>query len=192
MLFNSEKTSDEVIKEIRQKRKNCIETKNQKHYCRKFEEFLKQTRILFGPKEKIDVYLKRQEDLLCGNEVSKYGFVPRLITKTFEKCYTVKNKYNLDSETIYKLFIGGGSLNWNENLEKVLLALKQMINCGNWKLFDNTENLLIIVELLYDWFDDCVGFVVSPERTKEIMEKNNIQTETDGINNIKIFVDDKE
>ena len=62
-----------------------------------------------------------------------------------------------------------------------------MINCGNWKLFDNTENLLIIVELLYDWFDDCVGFVVSPERTKEIMEKNNIHTESDGINNIKIF-----
>ena len=192
LLFNSEKKADEVIREIRVKRPKCVETKSQIHYCRKFEEFLNATRTLFDNKISIDIYLKRQEDLLCGNEVSKYGFVPRLITKTFEKCYTVKNKYNLDSETIYKLFIGGGSLNWNENLEKVLLALKQMINCGNWKLFDNTENLLIIVELLYDWFDDCVGFVVSPERTREIMEKNNIHTESDGINNIKIFVDDKE
>ena len=33
---------------------------------------------LFGKKDKIDVYLKKQENILFGNEQEKYGYIPKL------------------------------------------------------------------------------------------------------------------
>ena len=171
MLFNSEKTSDEVIKEIRQKRKNCIETKNQKHYCRKFEEFLKQTRILFGPKEKIDVYLKRQEDLLFGEQSRKYGYIPKLITKILVKIIEIKNTNNLSNLHIYQI-LQGILLDWNDDLESVLLFIKSTLNKNNWTLFEETENLRILSELLFDWIEDCVECLISPERTEMILSND--------------------
>ena len=63
----------------------------------KFEDFLNHSRILFGTKESIDVYLKRQEDLLYGLESQKYGFVPKIITKTLERILCLKNKYSLEN-----------------------------------------------------------------------------------------------
>ena len=171
MLFNSEKTSEDVIKEIRQKRKNCIETKNQKHYCRKFEEFLKQTRILFGPKEKIDVYLKRQEDLLFGEQSRKYGYIPKLITKILVKIIEIKNTNNLSNLHIYRI-LQGIILDWNNDLESVLLFIKSTLNKNNWTLFEETENLRILSELLFDWIEDCVEFLISPERTEMILSND--------------------
>ena len=92
LLFSSLKDCDTVIREVRSKRKKCVETKQQIKYCKKFEDFLNHSRLIFGNKESIDVYLKRQEDLLYGEELKKYGFVPKLIVKVLEKiCFLKKN-----------------------------------------------------------------------------------------------------
>ena len=56
LLFNSIKDSDTIIKEVREKRKKCVETKSQISYCKKFEGFLNNARIIFGVKDSIDVY----------------------------------------------------------------------------------------------------------------------------------------
>ena len=169
LLFNSDKDSQTVINEIRKKRAKCIETKDQRSYCRKFEDFIKNTRILFDNKEKIDVYLKRQEDLLFGNECKKYGFVPKLITKTLEKIYSVKKKYNLENYIIYEIF-AGELIEWNEEIETMIFTIKKYLNKNNWELFDAAENLFILVELLFDWFEDSVECVISPDRTLLIMQ----------------------
>ena len=168
MLFNSESDSDTIISMIREKRSKCIETKTQRSYCKKFEEFLVHSRIIFGAKENIDVYLKRQEDMLFGEESSKYGFVPKLITKTLERILSLKNKYCLENIVIYKLF-AGVIVDWNEDLENVLVTMKNTLNKNNWELFDQTENLVILTELLFDWLEDCVEYVISPERTENIL-----------------------
>ena len=181
MLFNSEEDSDSIIRQIREKRHKCIETKDQRSYCKKFEEFLDNTRLLFDNKEKIDVYLKRQEDLLYGEETKKYGFVPKLITKTLEKISSVKEKYSLDNLIIYQI-LEGEMINWNEELENILIIMKRLLNKNNWELFDATENLLIINEILFDWMEDAVEWIISPERTASIMEMDyfvfNTETET--------------
>lgn len=169
LLFNSEKDSQTVIDEIRRKRAKCIETKDQRSYCRKFEDFIKNSRILFDHKEKIDVYLKRQEDLLFGKECKKYGFVPKLITKTLEKVYFIKKKYNLENCIIYEIF-AGELIDWNEEIENMIFTLKKFLNKNNWDLFDAAENLLLLVELLFDWFEDSVESVISPDRTILIMQ----------------------
>ena len=169
LLFISLKDSDTIIQEVRSKRKKCVETKDQIKYCKKFEEFLKHSRILFGNKENIDVYLKRQEDLLFGNELNKCGFVPKLIVKVLEKVCLLKKKYNLDNIMVYKFF-QGVLIDWNDELENILCAMKKSINKNNWKLFEENENLMLIIELLFDWFEDCVEYVISPERTENIIE----------------------
>ena len=174
LLFSSLKDCDTVIKEVRSKRKKCVETKQQIKYCKKFEDFLNHSRLIFGNKESIDVYLKRQEDLLYGEELKKYGFVPKLIAKVLDRICFLKKKHNLDNIMIYKLF-QGLLIDWNDELENILVAMKNMINKSNWVLFEETENLMIIIELLFDWFEDCVEYVISPERT-EIIISNNIYT----------------
>ena len=168
LLFVSLNNSDTVIKNVRSKRKKCVETNNQVKYCKKFEEFLNHSRIIFGDKVSIDVYLKRQEDLLFGDELKKYGFIPKLIVKVLEKITFLKKKYNLDCLMIYKLF-QGILIDWNDELENILCAMKTMINKSNWKLFEETENLILIIELLFDWFEDCVEYVISLERTEIII-----------------------
>ena len=171
LLYNSLKDCDTVIKEVKSKRKKCVETKNQIKYCKKFEEFLNHSRILFGEKESIDVYLKRQEDLLFGDELNKYGFIPKIIVKVIEKICFLRKKYNLDNAMIYKFF-QGVLIDWNDELENILCAMKKMINKNNWTLFEQTENIILIIELLFDWFEDCVEYIISPERTENIILSN--------------------
>ena len=168
LLFVSTKDCDSVIKEVRSKRKKCVETKDQIQYCKKFEKFLNHSRIVFGEKESIDVYKKKQEDLLYGDELKKYGFIPKLIVNVLEKISVLKKKYNLENIMIYKFF-QGILIDWNDELENILSAMKKMINKNNWKLFEETENLMLLIELLFDWFEDCVEYVISPERTENII-----------------------
>ena len=168
LLFVSIKDCDTIIKEVKSKRKKCVETKDQIQYCKKFEKFLNHCRIVFGEKENINVYLKKQEDLLFGEELNKYGFIPKLIVNVLEKISILKKKYNLDNLMIYKFF-QGDLIDWNDELENILRAMKKMIDKNNWKLFEETENLMILIELLFDWFEDCVEYVISPERTENII-----------------------
>ena len=171
LLFNSIKDSDSIIKEVREKRKKCVETNRQINYCKKFENFLNHSRILFGDKESIDVYLRRQEDLLFGNEYFKYGFVPKIIIKVLEKIIELNQKFNYDKVMIYKV-IEGIIIDWNDELENELLNLKNLINKGDWDSFDKNNNLIVIIELLFDWFEDCVDFVISRERTEKIISSD--------------------
>ena len=168
LLFNSIKDSDTIIQEVRQKRKKCVETKSQISYCKKFEDFLNHSRILFGEKESINVYLRRQEDLLYGNELCKYGFVPKIIIKVLNKIIELKDKFYYSKITLYK-HIEGIIIDWNDELENVLVKMKNSINKGDWDSFDKNENLFVTVELLFDWFEDSVEFVISRERTEKII-----------------------
>ncbi len=180
LLFNSTEDSDTIIKKVREKRKKCVETKSQVSYCKKFEDFLNHSRILFGDKESIDVYLRRQEDLLYGNELFKYGFVPKIIIKVLDKIMDLMEKYNYNKITIYKI-IEGIIIDWNEESEIILLNMKSLINKGDWESFDKNDNLIVVVELLFDWFEDCVEFIISRERTEKIISSD---LYTDFINNL--------
>ena len=171
LLFNSIKDSDTIIKEVRQKRKKCVETKSQISYCKKFEGFLNNARIIFGNKDSIDVYLRRQEDLLYGNEYFKYGFVPKIIVKVLNKIMDLRNNLVCDKITIYKV-IEGIVIEWNDELENELLNMKNLLNKGDWDYFDRNNNLIVVVELLFDWFEDCVEFIINRERTKKIISSD--------------------
>ena len=102
LLYISNKNVDYVVKNIISKRKNCFENRNDIKHIIQFKNFLDDSRILFGKKEKIDVYLKRQEDLLFGEEANLYGFIPKIITRIFEDIIKIKIKYKIDNVSIIK------------------------------------------------------------------------------------------
>ena len=114
------------------------------------------------------MYLKRQEDLLYGAEKKKYGFVPRLLTKCFEKIMTIKKKYNLSNNDIYNVIINR-NFKWDSEYESILISLKRSLNKNVWNLFDEIENLIFIKVLLFDWFEDCVIYAISPTRVEHII-----------------------
>ena len=169
LLYNTEDSVDDVISYIRNKRKKCVETSEQRKYCETFAKFITDCKVLFSKERlSIDVYLKRQEDLLYGAEKKKYGFVPRLITKCFEKIMTIKKKYNLSNSDIYTVIINS-NFKWDNEYESILISLKRSLNKNVWNLFDEIENLIFIKVLLFDWFEDCVIFAISPTRVEHII-----------------------
>ena len=132
-----------------------------------FNNFIQVSRMIFGILEKIDVYLKRQDDLLFGEEAEKFGYVPRIITKTLEKILEIKFKYNLDNFFIMK-FLKGLEHSWNNELEKILYLIKQNLNQNDWDIFNLNENLSIFVELLYDFCEDSTYYIINPEKIDDL------------------------
>ena len=167
LLFVSNKSVDDVIKEISSKRKNSFENKNDIKNIKNFKNFLDDSRIIYGKKEKIDVYLKRQEDLLFGDEAKIYGYIPKIITRILEEIIKVKIKYKIDNLSIIKL-VKGIYMEWNNELENILFLLKKYLNKNDWSLFNANENLFLFVELLFDFCEDSNFFIICPEKTDQL------------------------
>lgn len=170
MLYNSNESWELIIEKIRAKRKKCLENTKQKNFCQKFHHFISECRTIFThEKLPIDLFLKRQEYFLFGEEKKKYGLVPKILTKSFEKIIAIKNKYNLPNISIYNI-IAKGNYKWSDEYEMILISLKNSLNNNVWKLFEEVENLYFIKELLFDWLEDCVDYVISPSRTENIIK----------------------
>ena len=171
LLFVSNKSVDDVIKEISSKRKNSFENKNDIKNIKNFKNFLDDSRIIYGKKEKIDVYLKRQEDLLYGDEAKIYGFIPKIITRILEEIIKIKIKYKIDNLSIIKL-VKGVYMEWNNELENIFFLLKKYLNKNDWSLFDANENLILFIELLFDFCEDSNYFIICPEKTDQLYSQD--------------------
>ena len=171
LLYISNKNVDYVVKTIISKRKNCFENRNDIKHIIQFKNFLDDSRILFGKKEKIDVYLKRQEDLLFGEEANLYGFIPKIITRIFEDIIKIKIKYKIDNLSIIKL-MKGIYMEWNNDLENMLFLLKKYLNKNDWSLFNINENLILFIELLFDFCEDSNYFIICPEKTDQLYSQD--------------------
>ena len=163
LIYTTNENVDNIIKFIDEKRDCCINGKNERNQINIFYNFIHTSRIVYGEKEKIDVYLKRQDDILFGDENEKFGSVPRIITLSLEKILEIKNKYNLENIIIIKL-LKGLINDWNNELEQMLYLIKQNINKNDWSIFNINENLFLFVELLFDFCEDSTYYVINPEK----------------------------
>ena len=191
LIYTTNENVNDVIRYIKEKRNSCLASKNDKKQIYFFNNFIQVSRIIFGKKEKIEVYLKRQDDLLFGYEAEKFIYVPRIITKTLERILEIKFKYNLDNLFIMKI-IKGLEYDWNNELETLLYLIKQNLNKNDWNIFYVNENLSLFVELLFDFFEDSTYYIINPEKTdilinfepfqKYIKQNNYLLTEQQKIN----------
>lgn len=163
----------DIIKEIRKHRKKCICTKAQENFCKKFYHYVSHIRTLFddkNPKEKIETFLTFQDEYLCGKEIISNGIVPILLKKCLWKFLRIAGKYNLNNIHIYHVIRQYTDYNLSLDLQNILNVLKKSINNSNWNLFYKTENLHIIIAILFQWLSNYVLYVISPQRLEKLIQ----------------------
>ena len=173
MIYNnSNKEVEDIIKSVKKQREKCIETKMQKKFCIKFHAYISHIRKLFDDnnlKEKIETFLRFQEELLCGEEQLNYGIVPMLLIKCLEKFVVIGRKFKLKNIHIYNIIKDYSPFNISSDVKNILNTLKNSINNANWILFDKLENLKIVIALLFQWLSTYVLYTINPQRTEKIL-----------------------
>ena len=173
MIYNNvNKEVDDIIKSVKKQREKCIETKMQKKFCIKFHAYISHIRKLFDDnnlKEKIETFLRFQEELLCGEEQLNYGIVPMLLIKCLEKFVVIGRKFKLKNIHIYNIIKDYSPFNISSDVKNILNTLKNSINNANWILFDKLENLKIVIALLFQWLSTYVLYTINPQRTEKIL-----------------------
>ena len=177
----------DIIQKVKKYRKKCIETKMQKKFCNQFYLYVSHIRRLFDDnnhKEKIETFLRFQEELLCGEEQLNYGIVPMLLIRCLEKIVFISKKYNLKNIHIYQVIRDYSPYIVSPEKKEILQTLKESINNGNWDLFNKIENLKIIIALLFQWLSTYVLYTINPQRMDKILLNENFKLIED-LNNLK-------
>ena len=170
-----ESISAEVAKnEIRKIRPKCIQNKDQLLYCINFQEYIRRLKGNFYLKQKrtIEIFIKYQNDL----NVNKYNFinfiynksVPLFLIYIFDSILDIKSKNNLDDYSLYKCL--NGSLIIHENSKELIQTLAKKINEYNWEILYSCEDPLILCELLYQWLQNSIQYVIDPKNISDINE----------------------
>ena len=165
--------SAEVAKnEIRKIRPKCIQSKEQLLYCINFQEFIRRLKGNFYLKEKrsIENFIKYQNDLNVG----KYNFihfsynksVPLFLIYIFDSIIDIKNKNNIDDYSIYKCL--NGSLIMHESGQDLINTISKNINEYNWDILYSCEDPIILCELLYQWLQKSIDYVIDPKNINAI------------------------
>ena len=171
-IFDESITAEVAKKEIRKIRPKCIQNKDQLLYCVNFQEFIRRLKGNFYLKEKrtIENLLKNQNDLNVG----KYKFinfiynksVPLFLIYIFDSLIDIKNKNQIDDFSLYKCL--NGSLEVNENGNELITTMAKNINEYNWDILYSCEDPIILCELLYEWLNNSIQYVIDPKNISEI------------------------
>ena len=161
-IFSEHTTAENAIKEIRAKRKQCIQKSSQFEYCVNFYKYISRLREMFGNKKTIETYIKNQNDLNVDNYkfdfFSYKKYVPLFIQYIFNAILVLKNSNELDLTIIYKTLNGTSDI--IKNLNNYLNPIIESINAGNFDILNTIEDIVILSELLYLWLEKSIDFVI--------------------------------
>ena len=161
-IFSEHTTAEKAIKEIRAKRKQCIQKSSQFEYCVNFYKYISRLRENFGNKKSIETYIKNQNDLNVDNykfEFFSYKkYVPLFIQYIFNAILVLKNSINLELTTVYKALNGTSDI--KENLNIYLNPIIESINAGNYENLNTINDIVILSELLYLWLENSIYYVI--------------------------------
>ena len=161
-IFSEHTTAENAIKEIRAKRKQCIQKSSQFEYCVNFYKYISRLREMFGNKKTIETYIKNQNDLNVDNYkfdfFSYKKYVPLFIQYIFNAILVLKNSNELDLTTIYKTLNGTSDI--IKNLNNYLNPIIESINAGNFNILNTIEDIVILSELLYLWLEKSIDYVI--------------------------------
>ena len=173
-IFDECITAEIAKAEIRKIRPKCIQSKEQLLYCTNFQEFIRRLKGNFYLKEKrsIENFIKYQNDLNIG----KYNFnnfiynksVPLFLIYIFDAIIDIKQKNNIDDYSLYRCL--NGSVEMDEHGNELINAITSNINKYNWDILYTCEDPIILCELLFQWLQDSIEYVIDP---KNISEMNN-------------------
>ena len=127
-------------------------------------------------KEKKDVFvfIKHQNDLLLKsyNNQKEYEstYIPFIIPICLSRILEMKNTNQISNLTIYKAL--NGTIELNDEIYSNINTISNNINSGNWNYLKRCQDVLVISELLFIWFEDCVNSCIFPSSIKEIFSPN--------------------
>ena len=127
-------------------------------------------------KEKKDVFvfIKHQNDLLLKsyNNQKEYEstYIPFIIPICLSKILEMKNTNQISNLTIYKAL--NGTIELNDEIYSNINSISKNINSGNWNYLKRCQDIIVISELLFIWFEDCVNACIFPTTIKEIFSPN--------------------
>jgi hypothetical protein len=139
MLYTSCDSVESVVWKIREKRKECIQKKEQYAFCEKFSEYINKARYLFDlyniyddkpEKKPLEVLINNQRDILFGQEARLLEYIPIIIYKTLEKLLETKKIYNIRNIVFYTSLLE--SKKWSAEYENALNSIKVKINISKF------------------------------------------------------------
>lgn len=173
MLFDSNSETNDIIKLIRRQRPGCVQKDTQYSFCEKFKNFIQNARTVFtANKVSIEHFMKNQKDILYGNELIKYEYIPKIIAVVLEKLIEMMKEKKLGKLQLYNLM--DYPEDWNDMKEDCLHNLKLSINKNMWEPFNRLEDPAVIIQLLYDWLEDSINYVINPEKIDIIFKQNDM------------------
>ena len=193
-IFSEHTTAENAIKEIRAKRKQCIQKSTQFEYCVNFYKYISRLREMFGNKKTIETYIKNQNDLNVDNYkfdfFSYKKYVPLFIQYIFNAILVLKNSNELDLTTIYKTLNGTSDI--IKNLNNYLNPIIESINAGNFNVLNTIEDIVILSELLYLWLEKSIDYVIEDKNLDnfDFSKKDESDFNTifeDNFNKLKIY-----
>ena len=163
-IFSESVNADFAIKEIRKKRRKCVQNKKQYEFCEKFYYFVQRKKGIFMEKKDIDVFISDQKDLDTNNyKFDNFiydSYVPLILQYAFDAILNIKKKNNISVSSIFKCL--NGNMKINKKIDNYLEPIIESINNGNWKIFKSCDDIIIIIELIYLWLGECVKFCIDP------------------------------
>ena len=193
-IFSEHTTAENAIKEIRAKRKQCIQKSTQFEYCVNFYKYISRLREMFGNKKTIETYIKNQNDLNVDNYkfdfFSYKKYVPLFIQYIFNAILVLKNSNELDLTTVYKTLNGTSDI--IKNLNNYLNPIIESINAGNFNVLNTIEDIVILSELLYLWLEKSIDYVIEDKNLDnfDFSKKDESDFNTifeDNFNKLKIY-----
>jgi hypothetical protein len=131
MLYTSSESVENVVAKIREKRRECIQKKDQYAFCETFSEYINKARNMFDlfniyedrpEKKPIEHFLNNQKDLVFGKQEKFLEHIPVIIYKTLEKLLETKKIYNISSSLFFTNLLE--SKKWSSEYENALNGLK--------------------------------------------------------------------
>lgn len=118
-------------------------------------------------KTDVNIFLKHQSDIDIERDLSLCSlYIPRLMTTVLNKILKLKHEGKVTKLQIYKALNGSEDLS-DEKYANIYSIIEE-VNKGDWKALEESNDVLILAEILFIWLDESVKYCISPLTVKEL------------------------
>ncbi|CUI15485.1 phosphatase, putative [Bodo saltans] len=193
LIYSKRMTSDSAIKMVRTCRPGAVQTSAQVAFVKGFEQHLWSMQLAFrlqvsDPRVELELFMKRQREILHGEEGEQYRYVPKPLH--FLLCRAIS--LALDDERHVRP--SPIALNALESVaisaapsREIVNKMCTELNRGNWK-FSQARDANAIMFLCADWFRGMTAPVISENSIREILDFMKQYTDEERSDKLKNFI----
>ena len=117
--------------------------------------------------------IHEQRVLFYGHEYQEYYNIPIIFVKVFERLEDIISTMTAtNADLVFKTLFIPDFVGKIEFYEALLISLRKSINEGKWEELKKITDISILIELVYEWLEQHVVFVISPVKICNISEND--------------------